>query len=206
MLELLASAKTPEELAAIEALLEKAEQDTADAPRGERVPTQKAAAEKLHVARTRLRDWELNAPWWKPEFRTSEGYDIAAIAAAQAEFNCGRPIVPEGENWSDRSKKAKALTDELELKQRLYEFEKEQGNILPADVYASFTREFLGMVRKRLEEIPLKVSRNCSPSARSVVYNEKGNAPLQREIEKLITDVTEWLKKGPEEEGDNANG
>lgn len=204
MLELLASAETPEEIARVEALVAAAE-DQVDEPT-ERIKTQKEAAAVLGVARVRLRDWELNAPWWRAEFRTFEGYDISGIAAAQAEFNCGQPITPASEdNWNERTKKAKALEAELELEERIFEFQQKKGNILPADVYASFVRELLGMIRKRLEEIPIRVSRNISPAGRAAVYSPKGNAPLQREIEKLITDVQEWLSKPPEGEQDAAN-
>lgn len=170
---------------------------------GNRVKSQQEAANILGVARPRLRDWEQNAAWWKPEFHIKpEGYDISAIAQAQANANGNQPLPANGENWNERAKKAKALEAELELDERLYEFELKKKNILPADVYASFTRELLGMIRKRLEEIPLKVARHASPAAKAVVYNTKGNAPLQREVEKLITDVEEWLKESPEDDGD----
>lgn len=197
MLELLASADSPEELARVESLIAAAEES--DAGSDDRIRTQKEAAVILGVARVRLRDWELNSPWWKAEFRTDDGYDIAAIASAQANFHGNIPLPVNGENWNERTKKSKALQAEMELEERLYEFELKKKNILPADVYASFTRELLGMIRKRLEEIPLKVARHASPAAKAVVYNTKGNAPLQREIEKLITDVEEWLKESPED-------
>ncbi|MBL8815247.1 MAG: hypothetical protein JNL58_04395 [Planctomyces sp.] len=202
--ELLDSAESHEDLAAVEKLVADAERGAAKEPaRPARVKSQQQAADMLGVARPRLRDWELNAPWWKPEFRIKPGgYDVAAIAKAQAEFH-GKPQAPApADNWVERTKKAKALEAELELEERLYEFQKKKKNILPADVYASFTRELLGMIRKRLEEIPLKVMRNVAPAAKAAIINTKGNAPLQREIEKLITDVEEWLKKSPEDDSD----
>ena len=202
MLALLASASTPEQLAEAERLIAEAERAAAQ-PDVERVPLQKDAARILGVARVRLRDWELNSPWWRPEFRTAAGYDIAAITDAQASFDGGRPAKNPEENWADQQRRASAKLKELELEQRLLDHEQRKANILPADVYASFTRELLGMIRKRLEEIPARVARHCSPAARSAIRNNKGNAPLQREIEKLITDVEEWLKRTPED--DNAD-
>lgn len=162
------------------------------------------AAEKMGVTARRLYAMKKTSPWWRPEFKTDDGWDVDAMMAAQLAY-ATQASSSADKGWKDRENEAKAKIRELELEDLQFDADLRRGNILPADVYASYSRELLGMIRKRLEEIPLRVARNASPAGRAVVYNPKGNAPLQREIEKLITDVEEWLKKPPEGDENAAN-
>jgi hypothetical protein len=142
------------------------------------------------------------SPWWRPEFKTAAGWNVAAIMQAQVNWS-SQANTPSGNNWKEREAEAKAKLKELELERLSIDNERLRGNILEVDVYASFVRELLGMIRSRVSEIPSRVYRNAPPAAKATIQNPKGTAPLQREIEKLIIDVEEWLKRTPEE--DDAN-
>lgn len=191
----------------------------ADVPR---IASQKDAAAMLRVTPRRLRQMEEECQWWVPELRTSAGYDVVGVALAQWQFTAGggKAITEEqkaelrarllaAETIREEHLAAKAEVEAWEAMQRR---EKARANILPADVWAEFARELLGMVRSRLEEIPYQLSRQASPAQRSIVYvppekqkKDTDGAPLQKMIRKLIDDLSAWLKADPEvEEPDDA--
>ena len=96
-----------------------------------------------------------------------------------------------------------SLTLEKKRKQK----ELEQGNILPADVYAQFVRELLGMMRSRLDDLPFQLNRQASAAQRPLIYVPEDKqkkpsdaAPLQKMIAKLMADVEEWLATDPTSE------
>ncbi len=82
-----------------------------------------------------------------------------------------------------------------------------QGNILPADVHVEFVRELLGMIRSRIEELPIEVADHVPDSMKPFVFvpeelqkSERDASPLQKSIRKLIADVENWLKQDASEE------
>jgi hypothetical protein len=183
-----------------------------------RIASQKTASEMLRVSTRRLREMQ-TLPWWRPEFRTEDGYDVCEILRAQLKYQSETltaTLSPdEVRQMKQRQLAAKVAREEAEQEiaelraseQRL-KAEMREGNVLPLDVYAAFTRELLGMIRTGLEDLPFRLSRDASPSVRSFVYTppekirtEKDIAPVQREIQKLIRNIETWLNDEPEETG-----
>jgi hypothetical protein len=180
-----------------------------------RILNQREAARMLRVSDRRLREYAA-APWWRPELRTAQGYDIAEIVRAQTaymhEHFSGTLSTEQARQLKARQLQARVAREEAEqelaelkaAEQRL-KSEKLHGNILPADIYAEFCRELLGMIRAGLEDLPYRLSREASPAVRSFVYvppekirSDKDIAPVQREIQKLISAIEGWLKEDPE--------
>lgn len=208
LLSLLEEATTAEEVEAVHQLwIEQTQKKTID-EQPERVATQQEAAKRLGVARPRLRDMELNAKWWRPEFRTDEGYDVDAIASAQAAFHGTTDAGSELERtWREREQIAKAKLAELKQKNEELEWQKKQGNVLPADVFAEFTRELLGMIRSSLDDLPYTVAQHIPKQHQHFVYvpeskqkTEKDASPLQKQIRRILRDVEEWLSQSPVDE------
>jgi len=154
---------------------------------------------------------QATSPWWTPELRTDDGYDVCGIVRAQLGWNSAgmtdddlkkRKVVAEVE-------RAEFQRDAEELKAWELQRQKElsQGNILPAGVYQEFARELLGMIRSRLEEIPQSVAENCPPNVRQYLYipeakqkTERDASPLQKDIRKLVQEIEDWLNQDPSEE------
>ena len=182
-----------------------------------RIGSQKEAAAMLRITPRRLRDMESSSPWWIADLRTEEGYDVVGIAVAQLSFSTdANESLPAAEKEALKARQLRAetlraefLAQEAGVKAWRAERVKEQelGNILPADVFAQFTRELLGMVRSRLTDLPFQLSRQASPSQKTLIYvpeakqkKERDAAPLQKMIAKLIADIEEWLETDPTKE------
>lgn len=169
----------------------------------------------LRVSDRRLREYAA-APWWRPELRTAQGYDVVAISRAQQSYiaeHFSGALTPE-QTRELKSRQLAAKTEREEAERELVQLrlaeariksDRQHGNILPADIYAEFCRELLGMIRAGLEDLPYRLSREASPAVRSFVYvppekirSDKDIAPVQREIQKLITAIEGWLKEDPE--------
>lgn len=146
--------------------------------------------------------------------RTEAGYDVVSIAVSQLSYSQdGSDSLPSEEKDALKARQLRAETMRAEFQaaeagvrawraERLKE--QEQGNILPADVFAQFVRELLGMLRSRLTDLPFQLSRQASPAQRALVYvpedkqkRQRGAAPLQKMISKLMSDVEEWLAADP---------
>lgn len=146
--------------------------------------------------------------------RTEAGYDVVSIAVSQISYTSdANDSLPSAEKDALKARQLKAETMRAEFQaaeagvrawraERLKE--QELGNILPADVFAQFVRELLGMLRSRLTDLPFQLSRQASPAQRALVYvpeekqkKHKDAAPLQKMISKLISDVEEWLSADP---------
>ena len=187
--------------------------------RSPRVAMQKEAAAMLRITPRRLREMEESSPWWLPDMRTSEGYDVVQIAVAQLSFSAdANDALPAEEKESLKARQLRAETTRAEFQsqeagvkawraERIKE--QEQKNILPADVYSQFVRELLGMIRTKLEDIPYQLSRRASPAQKSLVYVSPGKikktadaAPLQKMIEKMLIEIEEWFAADPTSEED----
>ncbi len=137
----------------------------------------------IGISTVRLRDLESESPWWKPELRTAEGYDVCGIVRAQLTYNLG------GSDKDLAERKQKAEVEKLEFQRQSEElkawqldYEKQQalGNILPADVYEEFSRELLGMVRTRIEQIPGKVKKQASPEQMPLSGDQTGRPRFRK--------------------------
>lgn len=174
-----------------------------------RIEKQTDAAEMLRITTRRLREMEsLPAPWWTPDLRTEDGYDVCGILIAQ--------YTKAGGTNNEQLKRRREIadTEKLELQReaeelKVWELERQKqtnlGRILPADVYQEFVRELLGMIRGRLTEIPYRLSKRASAAVKQLIYvpesqikKQADASPLQREIQKLLDDVQKWLDGGPE--------
>lgn len=180
--------------------------------------SQKTAAEMLRISPRRLRDMESESEWWSAEFRTDAGYDVVGIARAQMNYQIFERTGQKTESDVElkaRQLRAKTAREEaekelaeLKLWQEQVKREEREQKILPADVYAEYSRELLGLIRTTLEDLPYKLSRQASPSVRPFVYvptekqkSVKDAAPLQREILKIIENIETWLNADPVAEG-----
>lgn len=170
-----------------------------------RVKTQRDAALMLRVTPGRLRQMEIDAPWWRKEFRTDEGYDPCEILRAQYAHNSAASADSEL-----AKRKANAEVESAEQKRnqeelRTWEMERAKaqalGNILPADVYQEFIRELLGLIRVSLSELPFDLAMNVPPDIKHLFMND-GESPLEIAIEKLNGRVDEWLKQDPKDEAE----
>lgn len=183
-----------------------------------RIKSQKDAAAMMRITPRRLREIETGAPWWLQDMRTDDGYDIVAIAVAQV-----RAVVdlPRSEDSAERGAlksrelraetiRAEFLAQEAEIRawraQRLKD--EEQRNVLPADVYEQFVRELLGMMRTKIESLPFELSRRVPPAAKKYIFvsesqikKQKDAAPLQRMIDKMLSEFEEWFAADPVTEG-----
>lgn len=179
-----------------------------------RISSQKDAAAMLRITPRRLRDMEQSSPWWTADMRTDDGYDVVGIAVAQLSFSTdANEALPQAEKDALKARQLRAetqraefLAQEAEVKSWRAQLakEEEQRNILPADVYAQFVRELLGMIRTRLDDLPFQLSRQASPAQRPLVFvapakqkKPSDAAPLQKLIAKLQSDVEEWLNADP---------
>lgn len=176
-----------------------------------RVKTQREAAEFLDITKSRLHQMEKDSPWWRPELRTEEGYDVCGIVRAQLTYHDsakGREEIQKRLAEAElMSAEAKAQADQLKAWQLEREKEQAQKNILPADVYAEFSRQLLGMIRSGLEELPEAIAEHVSPDVRHLFHvpedrqqSERDASPLQKGIRKLIQSIEEWLKEDIEGE------
>lgn len=161
---------------------------------------------------------ESESEWWSAEFRTEEGYDVVGIARAQLNYQVFERTGQKTESDVElkaRQLRAKTAREEaekelaeLKLWQEQVKREEREGRILPADVYAEYSRELLGLIRTTLTDLPYKLSRQASPAVRSFIYvpaekqkSVKDAAPLQREILKIIENIETWLNDDPAAEG-----
>lgn len=182
-----------------------------------RIESQKDAAAMLRITPRRLRDMETSSPWWVADMRTDGGYDVVGIAVAQLSYSTdANESLPAAEKDALKARqlraetlKAEFLAQEAEVKAWRAQKQKEleQGNILPADVYAQFVRELLGMMRSRLDDLPFQLNRQASAAQRPLIYVPENKqkkpsdaAPLQKMIAKLMADVEEWLATDPTSE------
>ena len=179
-----------------------------------RIPSQKMAAEMLRITPRRLRELEAESEWWSTEFRTDEGYDVVAIARAQLNYQVFERTGASSESDVElkaRQLRAKVAREEaekelaeLKLWQEQAKRDEREGKILPADVYSEYSRELLGLIRTSLEDLPYTMSRQAPPAVRPFVWVDpqkqktpKDAAPLQREVLKIITNISNWLNEGP---------
>mgnify|MGYP003423364250 CR=1 FL=1 len=176
-----------------------------------RIKAQRTAAAMLQLTTNRLRQMETDAAWWRPDLRTAEGYDVCGVVRAQYEWNSSGATDDEL-----RVRKFVAEVETAEFKRQIEELkawelqrqkELAQGNILPADVHIEFVRELLGMVRSRIEELPIEVADHVPDSMKSLIYvpeelqkSERDASPLQKSIRKLVADVENWLNQDASEE------
>lgn len=179
-----------------------------------RIANQRTAAAMIGISTPRLRQMESDAPWWNPELRTNEGYDVCGIVRAQLTFS-GKgtddlELAKRGKLAEIERAEFQRQAEELKVWELERQKEEKLGNILPADIYAEFIRELLGMIRSSLVDLPLVVSQNCPPAHRSTVYvpqekwkTERDASPLQKSIRKLLNDIDDWLKADPELETTN---
>lgn len=176
-----------------------------------RIQSRKEVAELFGVTERAVAYWQQEA-WWQPEFRTEEGYDCDAIREARR----STPRAGTGELQEARAK-IRVAREKIDLDIRQAEFRERQrkeqqqlGKLLPADVYAEFLRELLGLIRRGLEELPYKTSQEVPPRVRKYFYvdpatNDRRKHPrspalLQRQVQRLITDIERWLRQDPAEE------
>lgn len=96
---------------------------------------------------------------------------------------------------------------EAEVRALLRKEQQEIGNILPADVYAEFCRELLGMIRTSLEELPESIAEHVAPDVRHLFHvpedqqkSERDASPLQKGLRRLLADVEKWLQEDVEGE------
>jgi hypothetical protein len=179
-----------------------------------RIESQKDAAAMLRITPRRLREMETSSPWWVADMRTEEGYDVVGIAVGQLSFSTdANESLPAAEKDALKARglraetlRAEFMAQEAEVKawRAQKQKETEQGNILPADVFAQFVRELLGMLRSRLDDLPFQLSRQASASQKPLIYVPEHKqkkavnaAPLQKMIAKLLGDVEEWLATDP---------
>lgn len=170
-----------------------------------RVKKQKEAAEFLDLTPQRLRQMEADSPWWHPQLRTDEGYDVCGIVRAQLTWHdsaAGREEILERLSQAElASAEAKAKADQLKALELERQHQIAVGNILPADVYIGFCREFVGMTRSGLEELPETVAEHVPLEVRPFFFvppaqqtSERDASPLQKGIRILISRIEEWLK------------
>lgn len=154
---------------------------------------------------------EQDSPWWRPELRTEEGYDVCGIVRAQLTYHdsaTGREDIQKRLAEAElMSAEAKAQADQLKAWQLELAKEQAQENILPADVYAEFCRELLGMIRTSLEELPESIAEHVSPDVRHLFHvpedqqkSERDASPLQKGLRRLLADVEKWLQEDAEGE------
>lgn len=182
-----------------------------------RIESQKDAAAMLRIDPRRLRQMEEGSPWWTADMRTEEGYDVVGIAVAQLSFSTdANEALPAAEKDALKARQLRAetqraefLCQEAEVKawRAMRDKEIELKNILPADVFAQFVRECLGMMRSRLEDLPFQLSRQASAAQKPLVYVPENKikkpgdaAPLQKMVAKLLADFEEWLSTDPTRE------
>lgn len=174
----------------------------------------------MRITPRRLRDMEQSSPWWTADMRTAEGYDVVGIAVAQLSYSTdANEALPQAEKDALKARELRAetlraefLAQEAEVRawRAQRQKEEEQKNVLPADVYAQFVRELLGMIRSRLDDLPYQLSRQASPAQRPLIFvpeekQKKPNdaAPLQKLIAKLQSDIEEWLNADPTSEDES---
>lgn len=176
-----------------------------------RIKSQTTAAAMLQLTAARLRQMEKESPWWRPELRTVDGYDVCGVVRAQYEWNSSgatddelrrRKFVAEVE-----AAEFKRQTEEMKAWELQRQKEKAQDNILPADVYAEFVRELLGMIRTGLEELPESIAEHVAPDVRHLFHvpedqqkSERDASPLQKGLRRLVADIEKWLQEDVEGE------
>ncbi len=176
-----------------------------------RVKKQKDAAEFLDLTPQRLRQMEADSPWWHPQLRTDEGYDVCGIVRAQLTWHdsaAGREEIQKRLAQAELiSAEAKAQADQLKALELERQRRIAEKNILPADVYQEFCREFLGMARSGLEELPETVAEHVPVEVRRFFFvpqeqqlSERDASPLQKGIRKLVQSIEEWLHSDAEGE------
>ena len=166
----------------------------------------------LQLSPARLRQMENEpAQWWTPDLRTDEGYDVCGVIRSQMAWHAGEQTDEElsARKFLAEVERAEFQRNCEELKAWELERQKSinQNNILPADVYQEFIREFLGMVRSSLAEMPAALADHVRPQDRKLFYvppakqkSERDASPLQKSIRKLLADVEHWLSQDPSEE------
>lgn len=171
----------------------------------------------LRITPRRLRDMETTSPWWVADLRTEEGYDVVGIAIGQLSYSTdANEALPAAEKDALKARtlraetqRAEFLCQEAEVKawRAMRDKEIELKNILPADVFAQFIRECLGMMRSRLDDLPFQLSRQASAAQKPLVYVPENKqkkpsdaAPLQKMVSKLLADFEEWLNTDPTRE------
>ena len=180
---------------------------------GKRVKNQREAAQFLDITPTRLRQMPLDSPWWKPELRTDEGYDVCGIVRAQVSFHANAAGDDEVKKRLEAaelaSAEAKAQADQLKAWNLEKEKQLAEGKILPADLYIEFCRELLGMIRSALEELPESIAEHCPPDVKRWIYvpesewkSERDASEVQKGIRKLIADIEKWLNEDAEGEAE----
>lgn len=169
--------------------------------------TEDQLAERFGVSARQVRNWKKSG-WWSDDFGNPEdGYDVAAIRAA---YNDNKEL----DELEEQRRQLRLERDQAERDIRLAELRAKQraearelGNTLPADVYAEFVREVLGMMRASIEELPQRFAKECPAKLRPLVWveprkvkRERDAGKLQRMCNKIVRDFEKWLTADPEEE------
>ena len=179
-----------------------------------RVQTQGDAAGLLGISPQRLQDMRKVAPWWRPELKNDEGWDVVGIALAQWEYH----QEPTGDDLGSELQKrtAAAKISELEETAQIKALERqkrerieaqEAGQLVRVDVVQSLLAEALGELRRQLDDVPYNFAQQCPPEFQSLVWVEElfaqqelsKLAPLQRIMLKVVEDYQRWLDRVPEE-------
>lgn len=163
-----------------------------------RAETQLIAAQQLGVSARILRGWE-NEPWWRSEFRTTEGYWVGGIRPAAEKAGRGKKPKKSESQVNLESAKLQAEVDikQAELRKRLRAEQEELGNILPRDEYETFARELLGMIRSQIEDLPRWLAKRTPEELRPLIFHEDEPTQFQREIDKRCRRISKWLDEGP---------
>lgn len=161
-----------------------------------RVPSQKNAAQQLGVTDRLLRDWQ-NEAWWHPAFRTSAGYDVAAIRAARDAM--GR----KGSEQSDAAKQIKLLTDREKLEQAKLETERkrrqervDEGELLPRQALEIFAATLLTELGDWCDQLGGLVSAELPKK-----YRAKTAARIKAELDRRRRHVRAELERKAKETG-----
>lgn len=195
---LIAGAKTPEDLEAAEQLLR--DWNSRHGNNRWTVKTLGEVAEFFGLHSQTVKQWRTENP---PMPGKEGSWDLQLITNWRfAKLNNRRDSPLRDARDQVEIEKREAEVRALHRKEQM-----ELGNILPADVYVEFCRELLGMIRVSLEELPESIAEHFAPEFRHFFYvpddqqqSERDASQLQKGIRKLITDIDNWLSENPGEE------
>jgi len=166
-----------------------------------RVETVTDAADYLGVSRQRLQQFQKESPWWEDWFRSGEGFDVVAIALAQAEWHWSQASGREATATTTAEEQqiaAAAVTEAVEsAKIKSLERQKrerieaiEGGRLVAVEIAAGLISEALAELRVQIEDLPYRFSRQVPDELKSLVFldGDSGEVALLQRMVKGVVD------------------
>lgn len=155
-----------------------------------RTKTREAAAKQLNVSGETLRKWQY-AAWWKAEFHTKAGYDIAAIKAANPRYTDEEAT----KDAVDESRKMSLMARKIDLQIRMSKLKERDRELLPVDQIIEITTQHSKALVNTLTNLPGMLSRLVTDRKLRKKLNDEGQTIVRNILRTYSHDMEASLQR-----------